>query len=166
MINDLIEGSRLALKETERLTWIFSEFFNVKGNNNGAIARDIIKDQIQNGPQGDSDEPMDQDYLKSQYSYEICLMFEELHSISDFEKLSPKHLGLDDDNFLLKELPRSEAEELKERFDAFQDTLKNPDSDWYTQILDIFEEIIQIVNTKILYLIYRQVKLVYTQRQK
>ena len=49
IINDMLKGKDLAVTEVNNLTWIFSEFFNLKGNNDGAMAEAIIKDQIENG---------------------------------------------------------------------------------------------------------------------
>ena len=49
IINDMLKGKDLAVTEVNNLTWIFSEFFNLKGNNDGAMAEAIIKDQIDNG---------------------------------------------------------------------------------------------------------------------
>ena len=49
IINDMLRGKDLAVTEVNNLTWIFSEFFNLKGNNDGAMAEAIIKDQIENG---------------------------------------------------------------------------------------------------------------------
>ena len=45
----MLKGKDLAVAEVNNLTWIFSEFFNLKGNNDGAMAEAIIKDQIDNG---------------------------------------------------------------------------------------------------------------------
>jgi len=44
IINDLIKGKDLAAEEAKNLSRIFSEFFNLKGNNNGAMAKAIIQD--------------------------------------------------------------------------------------------------------------------------
>ena len=41
-INDLLKGKDLAVSETQKLTWIFSEFFNLKGNNSPRMAEAII----------------------------------------------------------------------------------------------------------------------------
>ena len=41
-----------------------------------------------------------------QYSYEIISLFEELNSISDYEKMNPRHLGIDE-NFLNTEMQTS-----------------------------------------------------------
>ena len=49
IINDMLKGKDLAVTEVSNLQWIFSEFFNLKGNNDGAMAEAIIKDQIENG---------------------------------------------------------------------------------------------------------------------
>ena len=49
IISDMLKGKDLAVTEVNNLTWIFSEFFNLKGNNDGAMAEAIIKDQIENG---------------------------------------------------------------------------------------------------------------------
>ena len=49
IISDMLKGKDLAVAEVNNLTWIFSEFFNLKGNNDGAMAEAIIKDQIDNG---------------------------------------------------------------------------------------------------------------------
>ena len=111
----------------------------------------------------DTLDPVDQGYIKTQYSYEICLLFEELTEIQDYERLNPKNFGIDQ-NFLAQELQRSEAEELIERMENYEEVIERQESDWHRQIIEIFEDIIHMVNTKILYVIYRQVKLVYARR--
>ena len=37
----------------------------------------------------------------------------------------------------------------------YEEILDQKESDWYQRIMEVFEDIMQIVNTKILYLIYR-----------
>lgn len=95
-------------------------------------------------------------------------------ALEDLEKLSPHHLGLDYDNFLYKELG-TEAEDMKRKVENFKKNFEIIDADEFgdynfedlrAQLLNSLLEVMYLANTRILYLIYRQVKLVYTSRQK
>lgn len=152
-INDLLKGKDLAVSETQKLTWIFSEFFNLKGNNSPRMAEAIIQDQIESRPVGDYDE-FDQYYIKEHYINEICLLHGQLSSFSDQERINPKHLGMDT-NFLSSELRGEEAEQMAEHFESYDDIIERKDEDWQYELELLWNKIMQIANTKILYLIYR-----------
>jgi len=79
--------------------------------------------------------------------------------LDDLEDLNPSKLGLDDDNFLSREL-NHDAEDFKLQLGKYDDALRDSKDP-----LSVFEGILSLANTKILYLIYRQVKLVYNNRK-
>ena len=68
------------------------------------MAEAIIKDQIETWKVEENPDPFDQYYLTVQFKYEICLLFEELNSVTDYERLKLKNLGIDA-AFLQQELP-------------------------------------------------------------
>lgn len=75
-------------------------------------------------------------------------------SIEDFELLNPSLLGIDE-NFLNSELYKDEAEEVYDLTKTYENIISTPENDWYKRITETLELIINSVNTKILYLIYR-----------
>lgn len=77
--------------------------------------------------------------------------------------MNPRHLGIDE-NFLNTEMQTSKTELLVECIEEYEEILERLESDWHEKLNDTFQSIINIVNTKILYLIYRQVKYVYARR--
>ena len=139
----MIKGKELAESEVSKLTWIFSEFFNFrgKGDTAAAMAEAIIKDQIETLQDEENPEPLDQYYLSVQFKYEICLLFEELNTVADYERLRLKNLGIDA-NFLHAELPSAEAEEVIEKYEAYDEILERQEADWYQRMMYVFEDII------------------------
>lgn len=79
--------------------------------------------------------------------------------MDDLEDLNPNKLGLDDDNFLSKEL-NHDAEDFKLQLGKYEEALRDGKDP-----LNVFEGILSLANTKILYLVYRQVKLVFNNRK-
>ena len=69
--------------------------------------------------------------------------------LDDLEDLNPNKLGLDDDNFLAREL-NHEAEDFKLQLGKYEEILRDGKDP-----LNVFEGILCLANTKILYLIYR-----------
>lgn len=100
-------------------------FLDPKENHESDFAHLIIEDQIQNGSGLDNEtlDEHDQNFLSKKYYDEIWLMIENLKThteddadyLDDLEDLNPNKLdklGLDDDNFLSKEL-NNNAEDFK-----------------------------------------------------
>ena len=69
-----------------------------------------------------------------------------------------------DTNFLSSELRGEEAELMGDHLEAYDDIVERKDEDWQSELERLWNKILQIANTKILYLIYRQVKHVYDRR--
>ena len=69
-----------------------------------------------------------------------------------------------DTNFLSSELRGVEAELMGDHLEAYDDIVERKDEDWQSELERLWNKILQIANTKILYLIYRQVKHVYDRR--
>ena len=82
------------------------------------------------------------------------------YMMDDLEDINPNRLGLDDDNFLSRELNR-DAEDFKLQLGKYEEAIQDQKDP-----LNVFDGILTLANTKILYLIYRQVKLVFNNRKQ